>query len=159
MNILLQFKLGICSVFWLGCLRVLLPCTSDFLRRVSTHQHSSCLGCSSGWRQDLSHFLNLQFFSLFWTEVMPLSMQGRLASTPPACLLSTPRNCIYYSLRKFLLEYWFQFDWFCSASCSFPPYTTIFSSPKYFVRTSTDTFKSDGNVQIWTNEQHTKKMA
>lgn len=90
-------------------------------------------------------FLESVVFSFFFGQKLCNCQinAGRLQPLWPLCSagVSRPRSCIY-SLRKFLLEYWFQFHWFCSASCSFSPYTSKFSFSNYFVMSTTEIYSN-----------------
>lgn len=137
MIVFLQFKLGICSVFWLGYLCVPYQCIySDFLRRVRAHQCSSCPGCSFGWRQDLTHFFNLLFFFLVFLDrsdaiVKSLQVGSKLSGHPALPWEADPEtgsipsgNFSWSSGSN---------HWFCLASCSFSSYSSKFSFSKYFL--------------------------
>lgn len=146
MIVFLQFKLGICSVFWLGYLCVPYQCIySDFLRRVRAHQCSSCPGCSFGWRQDLSHFFNLLFFFLVFLDrsdaiVKSLQVGSNLSGHPALPWEADPEtgsipsgNFSWSSGSN---------HWFCLASCSFSSYSSKFSFSKYFLMSMTEIYSN-----------------
>lgn len=126
MNIFLQFKLGICSVFWLRYLCVLQLCIwRDFLWSVSAHLYSSCPGCSFGWRQDRSHCLNLLVFLLFGKKLCN-------------CQIS----------EGSLQPLWLLLVMFSAMPHSFSPVNTFLQTIVFCDDHDSEVFNSEGNPQI-----------
>lgn len=87
MNILLQFKLGICSVFWLGCLRVLLPCTSVISSGESVHISTPHVQVAALAGDKISVTYWIFSFSFFFGQKLCHCQRkvGRLRPLWPAC--------------------------------------------------------------------------
>lgn len=149
MTVFLQFKLGICSVFWLGYLCVLYQCVySDFLRRVRAHQCSSCPALDGDKTSVISSVLCFSFCFFGQKFCNCQITSGRLQPLWPPCsaLGSRPRNWIY-SLRKLLVEQWFQSLIFLGLML----FLIMFQQIQFFKvlcdEFDRDTLKSEGNVQ------------